>query len=264
MAEATRRWSWRSWLPNIGAAFSRFPVAVLLAGFFTAFKLSAGNPSEAELKVLGTLAASFLWVLAVDLFVESHRRSQTTRAIAWPAGIAAIALLFRFQWEVWFLFPLLFGALVLAVGLSAYAGGRERNESFWLFNHRLWLAALLALVGAGLFGGGLSIILETLNFLFGLHLPLMARAHLDDLARLHGSGQLAHTRAAELHGQDRRAADGVYHPRRRLPRQVRAGAAAPGLHRDPLRLCDQDRARRHSAQRHARQHDRRLFADRGG
>jgi hypothetical protein len=94
--------------------------------------------SESELRVLSTLAASFLWVLAVDLFVESHRRSQTTRAVAWLAGIA---LLFRFQWELWFLVPLLFGALILAVGLSALGGGRERNESFWLFNHRLWLAA---------------------------------------------------------------------------------------------------------------------------
>ena len=47
----------------------------------------------------------------------------------------------------------------------------ERNAAFWLFNHRLWLAAALGLIGAVLFGGGLSIILETLNFLFGLELP---------------------------------------------------------------------------------------------
>ena len=170
MAEARRRWSWRSWLPDIGAAFSRFPLAVLLAGFVTVFKLWVDNPSEAEDKVLGTLAASFLWVVAVDLYVEAHDRSQRTRVTAWLAGIAAIALLFRFQWEVWVFVPLLFATLTLAVGLAGFLGREERNAEFWLFNHRLWLAALLASIGAVLFGGGLSIILETLNFLFGLEL----------------------------------------------------------------------------------------------
>ena len=48
MAEARRRWSWRSWLSDIGEAFSRFSLAVLLAGFLTIFKLWANNPSEAE------------------------------------------------------------------------------------------------------------------------------------------------------------------------------------------------------------------------
>jgi hypothetical protein len=66
---------------------------------------------------------------------------------------------------VWFVVPLLFAALILVVGLSGHLGRSERTPSFWLFNHRLWLAAALALIGACLFGGGLSIIIETLNFL---------------------------------------------------------------------------------------------------
>jgi len=90
MAEARRRWSWRSWLPDVGAAFSRFPLAVLLAAFLTLFKLWADNRSEAEFKILGTLAASFLWVVAVDLFVESQGRSRRTRVMAWVAGIAGV------------------------------------------------------------------------------------------------------------------------------------------------------------------------------
>ena len=79
---------------------------------------------------------------------------------------------------MWFLYSLLFGALILAVGLSPHARGHEQNESFWLFNHRLGLGALLAMVRAGLFGGGLSIIRETLNFLFGLHFPFKWHEHI--------------------------------------------------------------------------------------
>jgi amino acid permease len=53
--------------------------------------------------------------------------------MAWIAGITAIALLFRFQWQMWFVVPLLFAALILAVG---HLGRSERNASLWLFNHR--------------------------------------------------------------------------------------------------------------------------------
>ena len=148
------------------------PLGVLLAGFLTIYKLWAGNHIEPEDdKILGTLAASFLWVVAVDLFVESQGRTQRARGIAWIAGIAVIALLFHFKWEAWLFPPLLFGSLLFAVGLAGQLRSGERNAAFWLFNHRLWLAAALGLIGAVLFGGGLSIILETLNFLFGLELP---------------------------------------------------------------------------------------------
>ena len=171
MTEATRRWSWRSWLPDMSAAVSRFPLGVLLAGFLTIYKLWSGDRIEPDDKILGTLAASFLWVVAVDLFVEFQGRSQRARGIAWIAGIAVIALLFHFKWEAWLFPPLLYGSLVFAVGLAGQLRRGERNAAFWLFNHRLWLAAGLGLIGAVLFGGGLSIILETLNFLFGLELP---------------------------------------------------------------------------------------------
>jgi hypothetical protein len=153
------------------SAAVRASLAVLLAGFLTIYKLWAGDGIEPDDKILGTLAASFLWVVAVDLFVESQGRTQGERGIAWIAGIAVIALLFHFKWEAWLFPPLLFGFLAFAVGLAAQLKSGERNAAFWLFNHRLWLAAALGLIGAVMFGGGLSIILETLNFLFGLELP---------------------------------------------------------------------------------------------
>src|SRR5262245_19716742 len=166
------RWSdwWQRRLPDIGAAAVRFPVAVTLAATFTFYKLGQDIPGDAELRVLGALAASFLCVVAADLYVEANGRSQAARVALWLCGIVVIAVLFKFSWEIWFFPPLLIGALLLLVGLASHLGRGESNSTFWLFNHRLWLGALLALAGGVLLGAGLSAIHATLNLLFGLDL----------------------------------------------------------------------------------------------
>ena len=167
---AVESW-WRSRLPDISAALSRFPLAVLIAALLTAYKLAHGDVGDVEKRVLGALAGSFLWVVAVDFYVENQKRSFSVRIALWLGGILVIAILFRFAWDIWFSPPLLLGSLLLLVGLAGHLGRGESNATFWLFNHRLWLGALLAFVAAGLFGAGLSIIHGTLNMLFGLHLP---------------------------------------------------------------------------------------------
>lgn len=187
MSSGTGRWSWWNWFPDIGAAVSRFPLAVILAGLFTLYLLSMDVHfeklgDETDRKVLFALAASFLWVVASDLFAESHASSQLMRGLAWLAGIAAIAPLFWLQWEVWLAVSLFFATLVLVVALSAHLVPGERNGSFWLFNHRLWLAAALALLGAGLFAAGLSAIVLTLNYLFGLDLPARLQSDIRTIA----------------------------------------------------------------------------------
>ncbi|MGD0531550.1 MAG: hypothetical protein ABSA62_04525 [Methyloceanibacter sp.] len=67
--------------------------------------------------------------------------ARAARVLAWIVGTAAIAVLFEFQWEAWLAVPLLFAALILAIGLSGHLIRGERNASFWLFNYRLWIAA---------------------------------------------------------------------------------------------------------------------------
>jgi hypothetical protein len=94
------------------------------------------------------------------------------------AGIAVIATLFWFRWTVGLYVSLLLVVLILAVGLAAYCGRERRNDSFWMFNHRLWLAAALAGLGAVLFGAGLSIIAETLHYLFGIELPTRTHVYI--------------------------------------------------------------------------------------
>jgi hypothetical protein len=158
-------------LPDISVAVSRFPLAVGIAVLLTLYKLYiGGGVAELQLRVIGWLVGSFFWVVAVDFYAESRGRAFHARALLWAFGIAVLALLFWLDQAIWLSAPMLVGGLVLLVSLSGHLGRRETNATYWLFNHRLVLAALLGIVGAVLFGAGLSAIHETLKILFGLDL----------------------------------------------------------------------------------------------
>ena len=170
---------WQRRLPDISAAAARFPLAVAIAAALTAYKLYHGSMiGDAEFRVLAWLAASFVWVVSVDLCAESQRRSPQTRVLLWVMGIAVLGLLLWLDTAIWLNARLLVGSLILALTLAGHLGRRETNETFWLFNHRLWLGALLAGVGAGLLGAGLSAIHETIKLLFGLTLSPHAHEYI--------------------------------------------------------------------------------------
>ncbi len=172
MADAgTKSWSWRALLPDMSAALTRFPLGVAIAALLTLYMLYDSRSGDAEQRIVEGLGASFAWVVAADLYVESQGRARLTRLLLWLAGVAVIALLFASAWKLWLAPFLLSAAFVLLIGLAGHLARGERNASFWLFNHRLWLGGVIALVGAVLLGSGLSAIVETLNLLFGLALP---------------------------------------------------------------------------------------------
>jgi hypothetical protein len=165
---------WQRRLPDVSAAVTRFPLAVAISVVLTVYKLFHDMIGDAEFRVLAWLAASFVWVVSVDLFAESQRRSPQARGLPWLLGIAVLALLLWLDTAIWLNARLLVGSLILALTLTGHLGRRETNETFWLFNHRLWLGALLAGVGAGLLGAGLIAIHETIKLLFGLTLSRLA------------------------------------------------------------------------------------------
>jgi hypothetical protein len=171
MSDTAASWLRRR-LPDLSAAISRFPLAVALAAAFTAYKLYLdAGVADFEARLLLWLAASFLWVVIVDFYAESRGRAFHARALLWVLGMAVLALLFWLDQDIWLSAGMLLASLALMVGLSGHLGRRETNATFWLFNHRLWLAALLGLTAAILLGAGLFAIHETLKFLFGIEFP---------------------------------------------------------------------------------------------
>ena len=88
---------WQRRLPDISAAASRFPLAVAIAAALTAYKLYHGSMiGDAEFRVMAWLAASFVWVVSVDLYcgeptaIVSGTRSAVAprRGSAWRAALA--------------------------------------------------------------------------------------------------------------------------------------------------------------------------------
>ena len=169
MQERSIKSWWQRRLPDISAAAARFPLAVAIAAALTAYKLYRGSLiGDVQIRIMVWLAASFVWVVAVDLYAESQRRSSRARVVLWLFGVAVLGALLWLDTAIWLNAALLLASLVLALTLAGHLGRRETNETLWLFNHRLWLGALLAGVGAGLLGIGLSAIHETIKLLFGL------------------------------------------------------------------------------------------------
>ena len=170
---------WQRRLPDISAAAARFPLAIGLAASLTAFKLLRGSMIGAtEVRIIAWLAGGFVCVLAVDLFVESQRRSFRARVLLWLLGLAVLGILLWLDTAIWLSPALLLAGLTLLLTVAGHLGRGESNDNLWLFNHRLWLGALLAGVGAGLLAVGLMAIHETIKLLFGLTIPRNASEYI--------------------------------------------------------------------------------------
>ena len=180
MAKAARTSSWRGWLPDISTAIERFPAGRRLRRALHALQaLSRLQYGDPKLRTLGALAACFLWVVAVDLFVESTRRTRAARFVLSAAGILVIALLFWLR-LVHLARPQASHrrALCFSSALPAsLAATRATHRSGCSISGWCW-ARGVALVGACLFGAGLSSIVETLNTLFALDLPARWHEHI--------------------------------------------------------------------------------------
>jgi len=167
---------WDAFVPNVGKALARFPMAVLMAALGTGYYLFElenyfGHDKNLEWRPFVGFALAFFWSVMVGLYFEAKGENLGRRWGVLVAGFIAIALLVVYARTIELFPPLILAAAVLATGVAAHLRMDASNDGLWVFNHQLWLGAALAFVGASLFAAGVSAIIETLRYLFDLGLP---------------------------------------------------------------------------------------------
>lgn len=159
--------------PDISLSIKRFPVETCVAACLTVYLLLLQNDIlEFEdwdaFRIFITLFCAFFWSLAVNLFAQGHHSKSAMRYGVIALGIIGIALAVFYARDI-LLNPFLFAtAILLLSSFTPYLFRKFEMAAFWQFNHKIWLGAIIAAVGAALFAGGVSLIIWTLNLLFGV------------------------------------------------------------------------------------------------
>ncbi|MGD9827151.1 MAG: DUF4153 domain-containing protein [Hyphomicrobiaceae bacterium] len=163
-------------IPDVRRVLWRFPLPAAIATAFAIYLLLEGYksallPADLRLRLPPIATSGFLVTLAAALLGESRGRSQGWRLVAGLAGLALVACLIAFSNALDLSPAVLMLALLLLATLAAHLAPATERAAYWLFNHHLAIAAITALAGAALFAGGVSLILESLRYLFGVYIP---------------------------------------------------------------------------------------------
>ncbi|MBK1866692.1 DUF4153 domain-containing protein [Taklimakanibacter albus] len=169
-------------VPDLSASLARFPVPALLsvllcvyANLDVATLVSNGTVSDNQVYLGG--AAAFMAAGAAHYFAQGRGLSRLTELLlALVVAIVAGALAF---WDVYLrsshLF--LFAGLLPLLMIAGFLRSDAKQGALWLFNLRLGLAVVLAVIVGLIFAGGISAILASLEFLFNVDLPWRAHEH---------------------------------------------------------------------------------------
>ena len=170
----------RRFMPDLWQTVVRFPVpALCIAVLVVVANMPVGDSIGffpdgwdedtmplTHRQFYGSLAAGFLASGAAHLFAEGRRWSRAAGATL--AAVCAFAVLvlflshraFDLQW------PFLLSGLVLAVMVAGYFHRNADDAALWMFNMRLAIAILAAIVASAVFALGLVAIVGSLDYLF--------------------------------------------------------------------------------------------------
>lgn len=165
-------------IPDLFATLRRFPVPAALSVLLCVYvNIRIPGSIDEDWFVVLAAAAAFLASGAGHLYAEGAKLSRAAGlGIALAAGAAAgLAGYLSPVLHTSSLF--LFCGLIPIVMIAPYLHREAKQAALWLFNLRLWLAALLAALVSLAFAAGLSAIVEALNFLFGAGLNSNLHQH---------------------------------------------------------------------------------------
>ena len=184
----------RGWLTlDLTQIVTRFPVPLVISVAFAIIaNLEIANaldlpsfrwerPSQGLItldQVYSALASGFFASGAAHLFAEGRRWGRPAGVVLALAGAVVVGLI---CWnmrtlDVQFLF--LLPALILAVTVAGYLRRGVNGNALWMFNARLALATLTAVLAMAIFGAGLSAIIESVSYLFGVRIDSDAHEHI--------------------------------------------------------------------------------------
>lgn len=169
-------------VPDLSASLARFPVPALVSVLLCVYGnldvatiVSDGYMSGNQVYLGGT--AAFMAAGAAHYFAQSRGMSRLAELLlALAAALVAGGLAF---WDVYLrsshLF--LFAGLLPLLMIAGFLRSDAKQGALWLFNLRLGLAVVLAVIVGLIFAGGISAILASLEFLFNVDLPWRAHEH---------------------------------------------------------------------------------------
>jgi hypothetical protein len=158
-------------LPEQVRSLSRFPIPVAIATSLAvllnlqlAHIIHLGNSLESELifACAGAFLASFaahLWAISRNLAIGANLGTAL-------AAASAAAIIQHFRGDLYSQSLIALLGLTLATMVAAHLRRAAAIESFWRFNLQLGIAVAMALVALLIVCGGLSLLLESLTFLF--------------------------------------------------------------------------------------------------
>ncbi|MDE1173957.1 MAG: DUF4153 domain-containing protein [Parvibaculaceae bacterium] len=161
---------------------ARYPVSVLLLlvfGVFTNLDIADAITlaDDSRSRIYFCLGAGVLAGLAGHLSALGRRRSILfSLASGMLAATGGMALMFFASADASQRFVLA-GGLFLFLMVAAYVRRGVGPAAFWQFNFRLFIAGGMALLAVLIMGGGLSALLASFDYLFGVSLPEHAYEH---------------------------------------------------------------------------------------